>query len=79
MNSEKYYKAINRIEDLHVNLACALNCLAAIREAIEHGTMEAAHWKDGLGFVCDSINEIQVQIHAVIDSCNEQPAASSGR
>ena len=78
MPLEKCYKTINEIDDLNAKLAGGLNCLSAIQEAIEYGTLEAKEWKDGLWFVCDSLIDIQQQIQAVIDGCEMQPAASRG-
>lgn len=75
MSIEKCYKAINDIDDLNTRLACGLNALSAIHEAILYGTLEAEYWKDGLWFVCDSLNDVQKQIQAVIDGCEMQPAA----
>lgn len=78
MNPEKCYKAINEIDDLNTRLACGLNAMSAIHDAILYGTLEAEGWKDGIWFVCDSLIDIQEQIQAVLDSCYEQNAASRG-
>ena len=75
MNPEKCYKAINDIDDLNTRLACGLNAMSAIHEAIEYGTVEGTYWAEGLWFVCDSLSDIQKQIQAVIDGCEMQPAA----
>lgn len=78
MSQEKCYKAINDIDDLNTRLACGLNAMSAIHEAILYGTLEAKGWKDGIWFVCDSLMDIQEQIQAVIDGCEMCPAASRG-
>lgn len=75
MSQEQCYKAINDIDDLNTRLACGLNAMSAIHEAILYGTLEAEGWKDGIWFVCDSLMDIQEQIQAVIDGCEMQPAA----
>ena len=75
MSHEKCYKTINEIDDLNVRLAGGLNCLSAIHEAIEYGTLEAKEWKAGLWFVCDTLMDVQEQIQAAIDGYDMRPAA----
>ena len=47
MNPEKCYKSINDIDDLNTRLACGLNAMSAIYEAIAYGTLVTAQDKDG--------------------------------
>ena len=77
MSIEKCYKTINEVDDLNTRLACGLNAMSAIHEAILYGTLEAKEWKEGLWFVCDSLIDLQKQIQAVIDGCDMRPAAQS--
>lgn len=78
MSVKNCTQTLNEIDDLNARLACGLNAMSAIHEAILYGTLEADEWKDGLFCVYDYMSGIQEQIQAVIDGCEMQPAASRG-
>ena len=75
MNLKKCLSAINEVDDLNFKLVCGANILSAIHMAIECGGMEADSYRDSLFGAYDYISTIQEQIQAVLDSCDEQPAA----
>ena len=75
MNPEKCIRAINAVDDLNFKLACGVNLLSAIHEAMECGQMEASSYTNGLFGVYDYISTIQEEIQAVLDSCDERPTA----
>lgn len=76
MDPQKCFEAINQVDDLNFKLACGVNILGAIHEAIEYGSLDAISYKDGLFGVYDYIGIIQEQIQAVLDNCDERPAAA---
>ena len=78
MSQENCTQTMNEIDDLNTRLACGLNAMSAIHEAILYGTLEADEWKDGLYGVYDYMSGIQEQIQAAVDGYFERPAASCG-
>lgn len=76
MHQKDYVATINEIDELNTRLACGLNALSAIHEAILYGTMEAGEWKDGLYGVYDYMSDIQSQIEKAVNGCLGQRAAS---
>ena len=77
MDPKKFFRTVNKVEDLAFKLACGVNLLSALHEAIEYGKTDAESYKDGLFGAYEYISDIQEQIQAVVDGCYEHPASQS--
>ena len=78
MSLENCVKALNKVDDLNFRLACGVNLLVSLHEAMEYGTLGAEAYKDGLFGAFEYIDCIREEIQAAVDGCFKCPAASCG-